>query len=339
MNIPSNNLACRTLFLQAANDGRGQALFGEDWKRTCEAVLPFVEGVPFPSLYLEFPLAGEPFLDVTVLYMKIESGTRFSSEAAAGMERVIDWYADVCPQYDSICFGFEVDGKSGVSAPAAVHFQHRRHIHLAEAFCEALGETQPGRLYMNQAARMPEGWPLAFFGMFRGRPGSPLRICGYLDDGERQRCAGNPSRLAEVFRQVGFQAYDDGMLRQAAAFLDVAREGADFQFDVYPDGSIGDTFSFDIHLGLKQSEKQRASFTDGLCAEVMRMLVSEGAADDRWQLASGMCFSYALPVEDENGMVKPYALIVCPQWVKARWRGGVLQTAKLYSEGQAGIIP
>ena len=35
MMIPSNELACRTLFLQAADDGRGRTLFGDGQERAC----------------------------------------------------------------------------------------------------------------------------------------------------------------------------------------------------------------------------------------------------------------------------------------------------------------
>ena len=38
---------------------------------------------------------------------------------------------------------------------------------------------------VDKAARMPEGWSLAFVGVFRGRSGSPLRICGYMSDEEQ----------------------------------------------------------------------------------------------------------------------------------------------------------
>ena len=50
------------------------------------------------------------------------------------------------------------------------------------------------------------------------------------------------------------------------------------------------------------------------------------------------CLTRALPVTDEDDREKAYALTVCPKWVKARWRGGVLQKAKLYCEAKAGII-
>ena len=338
MKKPSNELACQALFLHAADEGRGAALFGGNRKETLNRVLPFVEGVPFPTLYLEFPLAGEPFLDVTALYGEVAPGTRFRTEAAAGTEKMIDWFAQVSAQHNDLCFGFELDAGSSASAPAAVHFQHRSRIRLAQEFCDALGEPAAGQLCMKQAARMPEGWTLAFFGMFRGRPGSPLRVCGYLNRDEQRRCAEDPSRLEEVFRQVGFRAYDDRMLHQAAALLLITPEGADFQFDVYPDGRLGEIFAIDVCLGLKQSKVQKSSFAGGTCADVMKQLEAWGAADDRWRLAAGTCLSRALPVEDEDGRERAYAMTVCPKWVKARWRGGILQKAKLYCEAKAGIV-
>ena len=336
--IPSNELACQALFLHAADEGRGTALFGENWQETLSRVLPFVKGVPFPALYLEFPLAGEPYLDVTALYGEVESGTRFRTEAAAGTEKMIDWFTQVSAQYDDLCFGFELDSGCSASAPAAVHFQHHSHIQLAQGFCEALGEPGAGQLYTDLAARMPAGWAPSFFGMFRGRPGSPLRICGYLDRQEQQHCAETPSYLEEIFRQVGFRAYNAGMLRQTSAFLAVAPEGVDFQFDVYPDGRIGDIFAIDACLGLHLSEKQKLSFAGGACAESMGLLEAWGAADGRWRQAAGACLSRALPVEDEDGQTRVYGLTICPKWVKARWSGGILQKAKLYCEGNAGVV-
>ena len=120
--------------------------------------------------------------------------------------------------------------------------------------------------------------------------------------------------------------------------LAMTSEGVDFQFDIYPDKRIGDTFAIDVCLGLKQSRLQKTSFVNGPCADVMKQLEAWGAADDRWHLAAGTCLTRALPVTDEDGRKKVYAMTVCPKWVKARWRSGVLQKAKLYCEGKAGII-
>lgn len=44
-----------------------------------------------------------------------------------------------------------------------------------------------------------------------------------------------------------------------------------------------------------------------------------------------------LPAEDENGRSRLFALLVQPDWVKARWRAAVLQNAKLYCRAWAGV--
>ncbi len=90
MNIPSHALALQTLMLQAADEVRGSVLFGESLDRAREAVVPFMVGEKFPCVYLEHPLIGDPFLDVTVLYGKIEPGFCIESDAAHGTEELID---------------------------------------------------------------------------------------------------------------------------------------------------------------------------------------------------------------------------------------------------------
>ena len=330
MKIPSNELACRTLFLQAANDGRGPILFGDSGERACKEVLPFVEGVDFPELYLEFPLAGDPFLDVSVLYGKMGSGMRFDSPAAAGTEDVLDFFAGVSAEHDGISFGFELDTKDALPGPAAVHFQPREHIGLVLPFCRALGREDAGLLYTDLAARMPEGWPLAFFGLFRGRKDAPLRVCGYLDQSEKQRCAENPERLEKVFRSVGFTAYDDAMISGLAKVLDASPSAVDFQFDILPDGTIGRIFAVDIGFRTEQSEAIRTSFMSGSFAKVMSLFESWGTADDRWRLVSDIAFTRSIPVEDDNGKPRRFGLVIEPHWIKIRWNDKALCPSKMY---------
>ena len=338
MSIPSNRLACQALFFQAADEGRGPVLFGDGRERACEAVLPMVEGVPFPKLYLEFPLAGEPFLDVTVLYGEIKPGTRFESDAAAGSEAMLDWYAEAYRQHPDICCGFELDTRHPEPGPAAVHLQTFEKYELAEPFCEAVGSPRAGRLYTEQAAKMPAGWPLAFFGLFRGRTDAPLRVCGYLDNDEIQRCAQDPARIEEVFRKTGFTAYDSGMLSRISALLAAAPGTVDFQFDLLPDGTPGDMFALDISLGVQQAEKVRASFRDGADGKIMGILEDWGIADGRQVLIAGMSFTRSIPVRDGEGNLRRYALVLNPVWVKVRWRGGKIQPAKMYCMAHAGLM-
>ena len=338
MKAPPNSLACRVLFLQAADEGRGPLLFGENPNCVCEALLPLVEGVPFPGIYLEFPLAGAPYLDATVLYNKVPAGARFLSETTAGAERVIEWYAGICGNYDDISFGFELDAGNSAPGTAAVHFQPRKHTELVMPFCEALGEPAAGQLYLEQAARMPEGWPLAFFGLFRGRPGFPLRVCGYMNENERKCCAEDPACVEAAFRSIGFTAWNDAMLKQVSAFISASPNGVDFQFDIFPDGTLGQVFAIDTNLGVKRTTETLASFENGTDARLFSLLESWGVADDRWKAAAGMAFTRAIPVEPDGQGRSNFAFVLSPHWVKARWKKGILQAAKLYCLGNAEMV-
>ena len=91
MKALSHSDAYQVLLLQAADEGRGPALFGESVERARDAVLPFLVGEKFPSIYLEHPLIGEPFLDATVLYDDIQSGTRVNSPLAGDHGAMFDW--------------------------------------------------------------------------------------------------------------------------------------------------------------------------------------------------------------------------------------------------------
>ncbi len=330
--------AFQVLLLQAADASRGDILFGESLSRARTASLPFMVGKEFPNVYLEFPLAGNPFLDVTILLGEIDPGTRIASEAADGTDAVLDWYAQEKPGYERISFGYELDTKEADLAPAAVHFQPREKTNLVRPFFQALGEPERADLYLDLASRMPEGWPLSFMGLFRGRPGSPLRVCGYPFGTEGDACAQDPERLGSVFRRIGFTAYTDTMLEQASRLMATAPGGTDFQLDVYPDGTLGDTFAIDVQFGIHQPQAVMSSFANGESSNVMRLLEGWGIADSRWPLGAQAAFARSIPVELDDGTMGRYALTLMPQWVKVRWRNGVLVPSKLYMLAHAGLL-
>ncbi len=338
MKVPSFADALEVVCLQAAADGRDEMLFGGMAQRARAAMRPFVIGEDCPSAYFEFPLAGSPFLDITLLYERVEAGTRIASDAAAGTEAMLDWYAGVRAQHDDICCGFELDTKNHELPAAAIHFQPRKHTELVEPFCDTIGEPERARLYLELNERMPQGWPLSFFGLFRGRPDAPLRVCGYLDKAEQAAIDADATRLAQAFDAIGFTAYDDAMLAQASELMALTPETVDFQFDVYPDGSLGDMFAIDTSFKIVRPETVRESYETGTAARIMGTLEQWGAADERWRLAADAAFARALPVELDDGSPARFSFTLLPQWSKARWINGVLQPAKLYYLGHGAIV-
>ena len=212
------------------------------------------------------------------------------------------------------------------------------HTELVMPFCETIGEEERGRLYLELGARMPKGWPLSFFGMFRGRADSPLRVCGYIDDDEKQALAASADHLKTVFDSIGFTAYDDSMLGRITELAAAAPGTIDFQFDIYPDGHLGNTFALDVQFAIKQPEAVRESFANGPAARVMRLLENWGATDERWKLTPDAAFARAIPIVLDDGSKDSYAFTLMPQWTKVRWRNRQLQPSKMYLLASAGIL-
>ena len=333
----SHEFAYQVLLLQAADNGRGSILFGDSFERARYAALPLLVGKEFPSVYLEHPLIGDPFLDVTVLYSKIAPNTRIDSDLTPGSDAMLDWMAthEGCK---GLSCGYELDTKEAVIPRAAIHFQPRDQTQLVRPFCEAIGEPERADLYLAMQKRMPPGWPLSFFGLFRGRADSPMRVCGYMAKNESQSCANDPALLARRFDEIGFVAYDDSMLLQASSLMATASAGIDFQFDVYPDGSLGSVFAIDAQFGIEQPEAVRSMFESGPAAQLMSTLEAWGAADGRWKLGAEATFARALPVELDDGSAGRFTFTLFPQWVKARWSNGSLQPSKLYLLAKASLI-
>ncbi|MBP3893652.1 MAG: hypothetical protein J6D34_06375 [Atopobiaceae bacterium] len=338
MRTPSYEQAFEVLCLLAADEGRGEVLFGDSLERARVLVPPFMVGEKFPDVYLEFPLAGDPFLDVTVLLHDPVRGTRIDSPAAGNTGPMIDWFADACRTYPNISCGYELDTKKPQLAQAAVHFQPRKDIELVEPFCKVIGEPERASLYLDLARRMPQGWPLSFFGLFRGRPGSPLRVCGYMDYNEQAACRDNPDRLRSAFDAIGFSHYDDAMIEQVHALLAVAPDTVDFQFDLYEDGTLGSTFAIDVQFAIERPERVRSSFAEGPTSRVMHLFEEWGIADKRWRLGAEAAFARSIPVELDDGSAGRFAFTLMPQWVKARWTDKALQPSKLYMLGSAGLL-
>lgn len=338
MRVPTYTDTYLTLLLQAAGEGRGDALFGASLEHARTWVPPFLVGGRFPDVFLEHPLAGEPFLDVTVLLGKLLPGMRVASPAAGEHAAMLDYSARAQAEHPDVTCGFELDTKEQELSEAAVHFQPREHTELVAPFCATIGEEERARLYLDQAARMPQGWPLSFFGMFRGRPHAPLRACGYLDPAEKKACGDDASRLAAAFDAMGFTAYDDAMLAQVSTLMATAPGLIDFQIDVQADGTLGSTFAIDVQFGIEQPSAVLSSFDQGPSADVMRLLENWSVADDRWRQAIGSAFARAIPVELDDGSRDRFALTLMPRWVKVRWTNAVLQPSKLYHLACGGLI-
>ena len=325
-----NELTSSMIFLQAADNGRKEILFGDSFDRACEAVIPLVKDLPAPSMYLEFPLLGDPFLDVTILYGDMPRGTVLDTPYTPDTAGMLDWYIRTREKQKEVNIGFEIDTKRPDIALSSIHLQFHSHHDLVMPFCEVIGEEQNGKLCLDVQKRLPEDWQLAAFGLFRGRPGVPFRVAGYVAESEKIKCIESADHLAGVLDKIGFTAYDDKMLSEISVLFRIAPMSIDYQFDVYPDGSIGDSLMIDISIRGENGSQSSQSFKNGRDAEIMHFLEGWNIVDDRWKLCGDMAFAKYLPTGQ--------AVVLLPQWVKVRWKNKILQPAKMYCQGCTKVI-
>lgn len=263
------------LYTIAAGGGREEALFGDSYDLARPVYERTLIGDGYPTAYLEFPLLGEPCFDLLSVHGSVEPGSRFAPGAGFGCQAMLDWFAGVCQRHEPLGCGIELDTSVGETERAGVYLQQRAHHELVRPFLESVGEAGRARDYLDVLGRMPEGWPPAYVGLFPGRPGTPMRIGGYMSRAELARCADDPAHLGECFRAIGFTDFDDAMLKRCAEFMRLALS-IDFQFDILPSGRLGDTFGLSLSFNETMPREAKACMESGHGAALMRTLQGWG---------------------------------------------------------------
>ena len=267
----------------------------------------------------------------------VEPGARFAPGSGFGYQAMLDWFSGVCEQDGSVNCGIELDTSVGETSRAGVYLQQRERQELVAPFLESVGEAGRAQAYRDVLSRMPSGWPPAYVGLFPGREGTPMRIGGYMKRAELERCADDPAHLGDCFRQIGFAAFDAPMLGRCIDFMRLA-PSVDFQFDIMPDGSLGDTFGLSLSFNETKPREARECMESGYGARLMRELQEWGLADDRWRLIAGAALARHVGYEREDGSEGRFALCIRFNYAKVKFRACELQLAKFYLTFIAGEI-
>ena len=334
---PSQMTAFDALYSIAAGDGRGKALFGNSFDIARVAYERMLIGDGYPAAYLEFPLLGSPGFDLLAVHSTVQHGSRFALGAGFGYQAMFDWFSGVCDTGANASCGIELDTSVGETERAGVYLQYRKHSNLIGPFLDSIGEEARTESFLAVANRMPKGWPAAYVGLFPGRAGTPLRIGGYLEHDMQTACASDPELLAAQLDQIGFTAYDGKMLSQCGVFLSLA-PSVDFQFDIMPDGTLGDVFGLSLSFNETKSREARACMESGYGARICKTLQRWGLSDDRWKLIAGAAFGRHVPFDREDGSQGRFALCCLFNYAKVKFAGAVAQPAKFYLRLSAGEV-
>ena len=308
--------------------GRARALFGDSRQGARSSFGRCLIGDVFPAVYLEFPLAGEPALDLLAIYDRVPAGSRFASGSGYGYQGVFDWFSGVDGSCDA-AVGIELDLSRGVTGQAGVYLQQRHATQLVRPFLQAVGRPSRADAYLRMAERMPRGWPAAYVGLFPMREHTPLRLGGYLSEPSRRRCAEDPAFLGSRFDLMGFGAYDDEMLARCARLMGLV-PAVDFQFDLDPNGRLMDTFGLSLSFGRVRPGEAASCFEGGYGAQVMEAFGAWGLVDGRWRLIPATTCARRIDYERPEGGMGSLVASVRLNYAKVKFVGSVAQTAKFY---------
>ena len=336
MRKPTQMETFDTLYALAAQNGREEALFGTSIELARPVYEKSLIGDSYPIAYLEFPLLGEPCFDLLTVHANIPEGARFAEGAGFGYQPMYDWFSSLS-ETDSVSCGIELDTGSGETERAGAYMQYRKHDELIAPFLESIGESSRLDSYLAVKKRLPEGWDPAYVGLFPGRPGTPMRIGGYLSGKEVKACAQDCACLRDRLDRAGYSAYTPEMLERCRTFMELA-PSIDYQFDIMADGSLGPTFGLSLSFNETKPRDARECMENGYGARIMEQLETWGLADDRWKLIADAAFARHIPVENEDGSEERFALCVLFNYAKVKFTDGVASPAKFYFVLKSGVV-
>ena len=335
---PSQMLAFDALYGMAAANGREEALFGSSIELARPAYEKTLIGDGYPDAYLEFPLMGQPRFDLLSVHGRVEPGAKFAPGAGFGYQAMFDWFSTIEGRDGNICScGIELDCGDGETEKAGVYLQQRVQNELVEPFLETVGEGARAQGYLDVLARMPEGWPPSYVGLFPGREGTPLRIGGYLSPRAKSACADDPAALGRAFDAVGFSAYNKDMLERCVEFMALA-PAIDFQFDIMADGSLGSTFGLSLSFNQTRPREARDCMENGYGARIMEKLESWGLADERWKLIADAAITRQVSIANEDGSEGKFGLYVLFNYAKVKFTDGEAHPSKFYLRLGSGEV-
>ena len=327
------------MYAIAAADGRGEALFGDSFDQAYDFYRRTLIGDGYPIAHLEFPLLGEPCFDLLSIHGKVQPGAKFAAGAGYGRQAMFDWFADAGADghADDASVGLEMDLSAGETQTVGVYLQQRRQTGLVAPFLESVGEATRAQGYLETLERMPGGWPPSYVGLFPGREGAPMRIGGYMASAEHAHCAEDPSYLGNRFHQIGFTAFDADMLGRCSELMRLA-PSIDFQFDIMPDGSLGDTFGLSLSFNETMPREARECMRSGYGTRLMRVLQGWDLADDRWKEIAGAAFARSVGFERDDGAEGRFALCIRFNYAKVKFSSCEPGPAKFYLTCAAGEL-
>ena len=318
----------------AADDGCGQALFGNCAPLAHEAFLRSCIGDEFPLLWFEVPLAGEPRFDLHVAISReaLRSGVQFPPGAGNGYDELFAWYAEEERGGGGLAFAYDVS-EGRIDNPAVhVNVNNAPLDDMGRFFDLAAGSGAAAR-YTGFVDRLPQDWRVWYAGVHPGRPGAPVRVDCFVGDATQRAYAADFALFERDLDACGFTAMDPA-LRDLALPILQSPFNLELQFDVMNDGTLGPTLGISAGFLLGAPQASRALFEEsGAAAELFAAIERLGLADSRWRHIPDATFATLAPLGD--AAVALYCVLM---FAKLRLRDGQPLDAKVYLQAGGKIL-
>lgn len=320
------------IYALAARDGREQALFGPSVPLAREAFSRSLPTDAFPELWFELPLAGAPWFDLHALASRTDfaPGSQPAPGICGGYPEVFSWFAGEERGVRQLALSWDV-GTGALAGPAVQLLVKTGDVQVTCDFLAAAGRADAAPGYRSFVKRMPLGWFACYAGVFPQRPGHNLRVECIPSCSLQRAYAENPPLLEEHLAQVGVRSFGDTLLPRCQILADSPFQ-LEFQFDVSPEGTAGDTFGASVRFAATAEDGDVPFEPDGAAGGLMRDIEQWGLADDRWHLLAKTAFAQRASFAGQSVVISCY-----PAFVKLRWRDGEPVDAKAYLIAEAKL--
>lgn len=325
----------------AASDGRDAVLFGRGADQMRTAFARSQAGACFPRLWIELPLMGEPWCDVTVDFAQDDLAG--AQEGFAGHDGVyadtLSWYAQTKPgSADRFALAYDTS-RGDIDRPALQLITHKNRtddalgfgMDVIQGFFDACGRPSDAETYRAFSEVLPADWEAFYMGVFPSREmaGSQRWVrVGAVVSRDAQRAYAEDAGLArEHMAGIGLgQGWDE----LAELLSELARwpYQLELQFNVEPGGRVQPIVS------ISQRMMPIRHWADpALRKEALRLFAwaeNRGWIDGRWRELEGTAFRRRVRAVGEEAVLSCY-----PAYLKLRWCADEPLQAKTYLLAQA----
>ena len=284
----------------------------------------------FPTLYYEMHLQGKPRTDfhASIRGDSIRNCKKFPANlGGGGYEKVFEWYKTTAGH--KLIFSYDISEGRTDSHTAHMFFE-LPFPHIKEYF-KVMGSEESAEYLKEFETHVPKGWYHTYYGLFKGRPDSPVRIDYFVNEEQQKIYAEDISIFGDHLKNLGFNAVNKEFLQRCSEIAKLPFQ-MELQFNVLGVNKIDSTIGISSTLvssnafGEQTAAQIRKLFDEGSAGyDLMKKVESWGLSDERWQYIKAVSFNKCLRL----GKVSLY-ISNLPIFLKLRWRESKPLDAKLY---------